>query len=347
MNTMNLKTQTSVLKPYLLLVKTIILVCCLISCKQEKKRNLISSEQEKSENLISSQNKNSVNEIYNGRKIIKEVTFKNNNKTLKSVFLLKEEGELGTKGFTKELEVLIFNKDFLIDSFSFKNKSALCGLKIFTDEIKVLSDNNNQILFFPIIHSYGGEEPNFLIVNTWDGKMSNYKINIPVYFQDTESKTKFSESVLLIDFKSNQIRANVYNLIKRETKIDLSEIKIENTSKIDRQNPKYFTKSDISKIRIFFASPTEDIFFNSFYKEDNLKLNVFIDFLTNEDCLDKCISYDEIKDCMNQLKCEVYCSYDVTQEDIDDGEFSEEIMYVYFNKINGKIFLNKIEFRAR
>ena len=198
---MNLKIQTLALKHYLVLVKILILTFFIISCKQEKKENLISSQ-------------NSVNEtIYKGKKVVKEVVFKNNKQNFKSIFLLEHQGQLGAKDFAKELEVLIFNKDVLVDSFSFKNKSILCDLKIMIDEIKILGKGNKQALFFPIIHSCDGEEPKLLKVNLWDGKKSNYKIDIPVYFQDAESKKEFSESISLIDFKSNQIKTSVYSLI--------------------------------------------------------------------------------------------------------------------------------------
>ncbi|MBO0591452.1 hypothetical protein I2486_08515 [Cellulophaga sp. E16_2] len=332
---MNLKIQTLALKHYLVLVKILILTFSIISCKQEKKENLISSQ-------------NSVNEtIYKGKKVVKEVVFKNNKQNFKSIFLLEDEGQLGSKGFTKELEVLIFNKDILVDSFSFKNKSILCDLKIMTDEIQVLGKDDNQTLFFPIIHSCDGEEPKSLIINIWDGKESNYEIDIPVYFENSESKTEFRESVAIINFKSNQIRQNVYTLINKETKIDLSEIESEKSNKVDKENPKCFTKSDISKIKTFLTIASEEKFSTSFEKKENINLEILIDFLNNKSCLGKNISFNKSNDCSDELKFEVSCSYDVTQEDIDDGAFSEETMYIYFNKINGRIYLNKLESGGR
>ncbi len=331
---MNLKIQTSVLKPYLVLVKISILAFCLISCKNEKKENLISSQ-------------NSINKTYKGRKVIKEVMFKYNKQNLKSIFLLKEEGELGTKGFTKELEVLILNKDILIDSFSFKNKSILCDLKILIDEIKVINEDNHQILFFPIIHSCDGEEPKLLKINIWDDKKSSYEIGIPVYFQNSESKREFAESVSLINFKSNQIRNNAYITIGKETKINLFKIKGEKSNKIDRENPKCFTESDISKIKDFFAVPTKDNFFNNFDKKENISVEYIVSYLKSTDCLNQNISITKINDCTDELKCEIYCSFNLTQDEKDDGELSEETLYIYFNKINGKIYLNKLESEGR
>ena len=94
-------------------------------------------------------------------------------------------------------------------------------------------------------------------------------------------------------------------------------------------------------------APSKEKFLNSFEQKENLRLDVFINYLRNKECLGKDISFGEIKECSNELKCEVYCSYNVSQEDIDDGELSEEIMYAYFNKINGRIYLNRIEFGGR
>ncbi|QXP53206.1 hypothetical protein [Cellulophaga sp. HaHa_2_1] len=105
-----------------------------------------------------------------------------------------------------------------------------------------------------------------------------------------------------------------------------------------------FAKSDISKIKTFLTVASKEKFSTSFEKKEDINLEILIDFLNNKSCLNKNISFNKIN---NELKFEVSCFYDVTQEDIDDGAFSEETMYIYFNKINGRIYLNKLESGGR
>lgn len=333
MNMMKLKIQTLALRRYQVLASIIFLaVFTFSSCKKVKK--------ETSSNFIENFIKSNKD-----KKLIKQIDFEYGGKKLKSLFFLKEKGELGTNGFVKELEVFIFENKNLLDKFLFQNGSVLCDLKILTDKVNILTENNNQFLFFPIIHSCDGEEPELLIVNIWNGEKRQYEIEIPVYFESDESKANFIQSLHAVSFKSNKVKKSVYDLVERMTKIDLSKVKVD--SKIDKNNPKCFTDSDISKVNNFLSAPSNKVFFKFFDKKEDVDLEFIIGYLKSKDCLDKKISVNKINNCTNELKSEVYCSYNITQEEEEDGELSEETLYLYFKKNNGIIYLNKLESEGR
>lgn len=339
---MILKIPILALKHYLALANLIFILILFTSCKKEAK--LGNSIVEKTE--ITSPLEGVLGDEHKGKKLIKQIDFENNGKKLNSFFLLKEEGEIGMNGFVKVLDVLIYENKNLLDKYSFENESPLCDLKILIEEIKILNLKKNQVLYFPIMHSCDGEEPNLLIANTWNGKKKDYKLEIPVYFEDSNSKNEFSENLNAINFKSNLEKNQVYSLISKLTKINLDNTKFKNL-KVDKENFKCITKLDISEIKKFFSEPSKDKFSELFDRKDKINLETFINYLVNKKCLGQDISISEIEECSNSLKCEIYCSYDVTQEDIDDGELSEEIMYVYFNKTNGIITLEKLEFEGK
>ncbi len=339
---MKLKTPILMLKHYLVIVKIILILSLFISCKKEK--NEVKSITVKQEN--SSFFKDELGKKYSDKRLVKEINFENRGRKLTSLFFLKEEGEIGTNNFTKELDVLIFENKNLLDKYSFENKSSLCDLKVLIEEIKILNQEENQVLYFPIIHNCDGEEPNLLIPNIWNGEKQKYEIEIPVYFENNDSKNDFVQNLTLVNFKSKQIKETVYDLITRITKIDLTNIKSVK-SKEGKENPKCFTNSDVSQIKDFLSKPSEYEFSELFEKKGNVNLSTFNNYLLNKKCLGQEISISDVTNCSDKLKCEIYYSYNVTEEDIEEGELSEEIMFVYFNKINGMIYLNNIEFEGR
>lgn len=252
---------------------------------------------------------------------------------------------MGSSVFLKELDVLIYENKNLIDKYYFKNESPLCDLKVLAEEIKILNQDKNQVLFFPVIHRCDGEEPNLLVANIWNGRKKDYEIEIPVYFQNEEAKTDFIQSLAVVDFKSDKIKKSVYDLVSKITKIDL--LKVQAHPKSDKNNPKCFTKMDVSKITNFLSTPSKKEFLKHFDKKEDINLEFIIDYLKSQDCLNKNISINKIDNCVDELKCEVYCSYNITQEEKDDGELSEQTLYIYFNKKNGIISLNKLESEGR
>ncbi|WP_406771356.1 hypothetical protein [Tenacibaculum maritimum] len=338
---MILKTPTLALRHYLVLANLILTL--FASCKKQVK--IDNSTLEKVENTIRLED--ILGDEYNDKKLIKQIDFENNGKKLNSYFFLKEQGEIGTSGFLKELDVLIYENKNLIDKYSFENQSPLCDLKVPTKEIKILSQEKNQILYFPIVHSCDGEEPELLKINIWNNKKISFDIDIPTYFQNTESKIEFAESIAAINFVSNEIKENAHRLIYEKTKIDLSKIKFEKTSKVDAENPKLFTSTDINNIKFFLNNPSKENFSKYFKNKENISLDFIISYIKSRDRLNQNIMINKINDNTDKLKCEIYCYYNLSQEETDDGELSEETLYVYFNKINGRIYLNKLESEGR
>ncbi|WP_159258058.1 hypothetical protein [Tenacibaculum maritimum] len=89
------------MRHYLVLANLILTL--FASCKKQVK--IDNSILEKVENTIRLED--ILGDEYNDKKLIKQIDFENNGKKLNSYFFLKEQGEIGTSGFLKELDVLI------------------------------------------------------------------------------------------------------------------------------------------------------------------------------------------------------------------------------------------------
>ncbi len=330
---MKLKQHLKALNLSLLLASTLLL---FISCDNKKNNDNKSS--------LSLNIKKEKAYSYDTNNVFKEITFQNNSRKLTAVFTKNTKGILGDNGFEKNIEVLMLNKGNLLDKYSFKNQSILCDLKLPIENIKVLDseDKKNQYLFFALIDSCDGEEPYQLNINVWDDKKEKHKIEIPVYFENQEQKTDFVKNISNINFKSDNIKKSTYESIERLIDIKFNDFDLQEiTSEVSSSN--CFNQLDIKSIKKFAENGDKKETFNV---DNELDLNIILDYIKDKQCK-KTISFSDIPNCTKELKCEIYCSFNRTREELDEGELGEEILYLYFKKNRGEISLYKLESSGR
>lgn len=105
-----------------------------------------------------------------------------------------------------------------------------------------------------------------------------------------------------------------------------------------------FTNRDVKLITNYINNIFEDSKIISI--SEKIDKNSIQDFMTDSKC-HKTVTFTDISNCPDELVCEVYCYFNRTQEELDEDEYSEEIMYLYFKKINNQISLYKLEGSAR
>ncbi|WP_158978830.1 hypothetical protein [Cellulophaga sp. L1A9] len=281
---------------------------------------------------------------YDTNNVFKEITFQNNSRKLTAVFTKNTKGVLGDNGFKKNIEVLILNKGNLLDKYSFKNQSILCDLKLPMENIKVIDSEGkkNQSLFFALIDSCDGEEPYQLNINIWNNQKTIHKIEVPVYFENSEEEINFTTDISDIDFKSDNIKKFTFEIIERLVDVKFDKYNLSKATPIV-SNSKCFNKIDIKAIKDFAENGEEKDIFNI---DNDINIDVISNYIKDVKCK-KTISFSNILDCTDNLKCEIYCSFNRTSEELDEGELGEEILYLYFKKHRGKISLYKLESSGR
>lgn len=331
---MKLKDQFKVLNPFLLLLSVVIVI--FISCKGNTTEKKILNV--KSNHRIKNDVDNEEKYYYDESKIFKEVSFKNNSKKLLAVFLKKEQGVLGESGFQKSIEVLIIDKGNLLDKYSFKNKSLLCDLKLPVEYIRVFEEGvtQNQYLFFAFLDDCDGEEPNKLNINVWNNEKRERKVlDIPVYFENSNRKSEFSKEILSIQFSSKKIQLHIFDIIQKLTNLKL----IDN---VEDSNSKCLNKDDLSVIREFALNASSNSSSTILIDNNLNNTNYIKNFIKDSNCK-KTISITDISNCADEVKCEIYCFFKRSQEELDEGELNEEILHLYFKKKFGVLEIYKIE----
>jgi len=140
---------------------------------------------------------------YNNEDVIKTLALNFNSKELLILFLLDQEGRFGDSNFEKYIDIVLLENGILIDKIEFSNQSILCDLELIQESVKVIKLVSNEKLFFIILESCDGEDPDVLRIVTWDGNKQNYEIEIPKYFESQLDKdellkklsAKFDESI--------------------------------------------------------------------------------------------------------------------------------------------------------
>jgi len=196
---MKLKLQKMDLNLLLLLVSAILL---FNSCESKvKKKNDFNVNDNIVEIVKPKEIQNKFE--YNNEDVIKTLALNFNSKELLILFLLDQEGRFGDSNFEKYIDIVLLENGILIDKIEFSNQSILCDLELIQESVKVIKLVSNEKLFFIILESCDGEDPDVLRIVTWDGNKQNYEIEIPKYFESQLDKdellkklsAKFDESI--------------------------------------------------------------------------------------------------------------------------------------------------------
>ncbi len=198
-----------------LLVLLVSLTTILYSCKkniQIKENTPIVSQKLTKQELYK----------YSEKDLFKTLNIIFNKKELSVLFLMNETGDLGDFGYEKNINVIILDKGILFDKIEFSNASILCDVEIIKQSIeKVVFENNlSENLFFSIIESCDGEDPDLLQTILWNGKKQNYNIEVPKYFENSLEEKEFINNLL----KDNDtINSSIKNIMLKSVKIVLKD----------------------------------------------------------------------------------------------------------------------------
>lgn len=142
---------------------------------------------------------------YNKEDVIKALSLNIDSEDFTVLFLLDKEGSFGDSGFEKYIDIVILKKNIIIDKIEFSNPSILCDIELVQKSVEIMKSklDSNENLFFAILESCDGEDPDTIQIIIWDGEEHNYDLEIPKYFETKLDKDellrnlsgKFDESI--------------------------------------------------------------------------------------------------------------------------------------------------------
>jgi len=183
-------------------------------CNEKKSEKKVIKNQDRIEKQSSIKQQDSIKQkIFNYKKeeLFYTIELSFEKKRLSALFFLNQNGEFGDLGFEKKINVILLNNNKIFDKIDFSNASVLCDVEMLSENIdKVfIEESSNENLFFLIVESCDGEEPDVLQIIFWNGNFKKYSFEIPKYFESNEDEKKFLEKFFKQKKMTNPLFKNI------------------------------------------------------------------------------------------------------------------------------------------